>query len=577
MQKISTGVSGLDLLTGGGYPAGRSTLIFGGPGAGKTLLAMQGLARSASQGEGGVFVSFEEDPNDIVRNFGAFDWGLPDHVAAGRITAVDARIGPTTSVSGSFEIEGLLSILSARLKATGATRLVLDGIDILLSLEPSPRDAIRQMLTIERFVRDHALTALITLKSDDIGAGMAIAPYIGDCVINLDRRMEGDVSVATLDLVKYRGSPTPGIRMPMAIDDAGIALLFEGNHIVEHKVFKERLSSGVARLDTMLGGGYYRGTTVLVSGAPGTAKTTLSAAVVAAACNRGERALFVSFDESSAQIVRNAQSVNVDLAPHLASGALHMVSLRAALAPAQLHVHNLCRLIDTHLPTVLVIDPVSALIKSGGKAMVDSVIQLLVDFIKVRGITGILTALVDSENPEHEVTLTHVSTIADTWLHLTFVAQGGERNRALTVVKSRGSGHSNQVRELVLRDSGPTLADVYTDGGVVLMGTARLEREAEVAAARARKAFDIHARRTSEAAAIEEARARIAALEAEVSARTEAVSLLDDLEATAVARDDDRLDAVLRSRGADAQRLPSRSAAQQQEQPVPETAAPETS
>lgn len=551
METSSTGVRGLDVLTGGGYPAGRSTLVFGGPGVGKTVLAMQGLARAAADGESGIFVSFEEDPADIVRNFGSFDWDLATHVEAGRVATVDARLRPGTAMSGGFEIDGLLAVLGARLAATGATRLVLDGLDLLLALDPNRQNALWQLLTLERFIRDHKLTALITLKSDDVGGGLAVAPYLGDCVISLDRRMEDDITTATLELVKYRGAPTPAIRLPIAIDGGGMALLYEGNYMTDHQVFEDRLSSGVDRLDTMLGGGYYRGTTILVSGAPGTAKTTLASAMVEAACKAGQRALFVSFDEAAPQIVRNSRSVGIDLAPHVEAGLLQMVSLRAALAPAQLHVHQLCRLIDSHQPDIMVIDPVSSLIKGGGKAMVDSVIQLLVDYIKARGITSVFNALVDSDDPEHEVTLTHVSTIADSWLHLTFVAHGGERNRALTVIKSRGSAHSNQVRELLLGAEGPTLADVYTDGGRVLMGTARLEKQAETAAERSRGAYEIHSKRTREMTAIEEARARITALETEVAARTAGLGLLDDMEAEGQAIREDQLNAVRRSRGAD--------------------------
>lgn len=551
METSSTGVRGLDVLTGGGYPAGRSTLVFGGPGVGKTVLAMQGLARAAAEGERGIFVSFEEEPADIVRNFGSFDWDLADHVASGRIATVDARLRPGTAMAGGFEIDGLLAVLGARLAATGATRLVLDGLDVLLALEGDHQNALWQLITLERFIRDNKLTALITLKSDDVAGGLIIAPYLGDCVIRLDRRMDDDIATLTLELVKYRGAPTPAIRLPVAIDGGGMALLYEGNYMTEHQVFEDRLSSGIERLDTMLGGGYYRGTTILVSGAPGTAKTTLASAMIEAACKGGQRALFVSFDEASPQIIRNARSVGIDLAPHAESGLLKMVSLRAALAPAQLHVHQLCRLVDTHKPGVMVIDPVSSLIKGGGKAIVDSVIQLLVDYIKARGITSVFTALVDSDDPEHEVTLTHVSTIADSWLHLTFVAHGGERNRALTVIKSRGSAHSNQVRELMLRAEGPTLADVYTDGGRVLMGTARLEKEAETAAERSRSAYEIHSRRTREMTAIEEARARIAALETEVAARCAGLDLLDDVEAQSRATRENQLNAVRRSRGAD--------------------------
>lgn len=552
MEKAYSGIRGLDLLTGGGYPVGRSTLVFGGPGTGKTLLAMQGLAQSVAQGEGGIFVSFEEAPEDIVNNFGGFSWSLADHVAAWRITVVDARLRPGTELSGSFEIDGLLAIVAARLSQTGARRLVLDGLDLFLALEPSRHDAIRQLLAVERFVRDHNITTLITLKSDDVGAGLAAAPYIGDCVLSLDRRLDGDILVSTLDMVKYRGSSTPNIRLPMTIDEGGIAILFDGRRAVDHKVFDERVTSGVPRLDAMLDGGYYRGTTVLISGSPGTAKTTLATTMVHAACMAGERAMFVSFDEAAQQIVRNVRSVSVELAAHVESGVLKMVSSRAAIAPAQLHVHQLCEAIDSFRPSVLVIDPISALMKAGGKVMVDAVVEILVDFIKARGITGIFTALVDSDNPEHEVTLTHVSTIADTWLHLTFVAHGGERNRALTVVKSRGSAHSNQVRELVLGSDGPTIADVYSDGGAVLMGTARVERQAENSVARTKAAYDLHCKRSREVSALEEARAKIAALQAEIDARTGALALLDDMEAKVVEIGEERLDAVLRSRKSDA-------------------------
>ncbi|MGE5504970.1 MAG: circadian clock protein KaiC [Actinomycetota bacterium] len=553
MRKACTGVQGLDLLMGGGYPAGRTTLILGGPGTGKTLLAMQGLAQSAAQGEGGIFVSFEEAPEDMLHNFGSFAWDLETQVQSGRLTAVDARLQAGVGLSGSFELDGLLGIVAARLKATGAQRLVLDGLDILLSLEPNPHERALKLLNITRFVRDHKLTALVTVKSDDIGTGPAIAPYLGDCVISLDRRLDGDITVSTLEVVKYRGAATPGLRIPITIDDTGISLLFEGKRVMEHKVFHDRISSGVKRLDTMLGGGYYRGTTVLLSGAPGTAKTTLASATVDCVCKSGEKALFVSFDESSDQVVRNLKSVGIDLESHAKAGLLEMISLRAARASAQLHVHYLCQAVDRFGPSILVIDPVSALMKSGNKSTIDMVVELLVDFIKMRGITGILTSLVDSEVPEREVTLTHISTIADSWLHLTFVAQGGERNRALTVVKSRGSAHSNQVRELVLTADGPKLTDVYTAGGQVLMGTARLERQSEAAAAQARSAYDIHSRRSAEVSAIEEAKARIAALEAELEARGKALALLNDMETKVSAIGDKRREAVLASRSADSE------------------------
>lgn len=551
MDKVSTGVAGLDLLMGGGYPAGRTSLVFGAAGTGKTLLSVQGLAAGAAAGEPGMFVSFEEDPGDVVRNFGSFCWNLADHVDDGRIGVIDARLHPGTGISGTFEIDGLLGILRAYADRIGARRLVLDGLDVLLAHEPSRPQVPSQLFAIERFARERGIATLITLKAEEIGAGMVMAPYIGDCVLRLDRRMDADVAVNTLEIQKYRGSPTPAVRVPLTVDSDGIVLLYGGGRTVQHQVFNERVTSGIARLDTMLGGGYYRGTTVLISGAPGTAKTTLAGTMVGAACATGARALFVSFDEADAQIVRNLRSVAVDLAPHVASGRLKMLGLRAAMAPAQVHVHHICQAIDAFRPDLLVIDPISALAKAGSRSVVDGLVELLVDVVKSRGITTVFITLVDNEDPEREKTQTHISTIADSWLHLTFVVLGGERNRALTIIKSRGSAHSNQVRELVLGAEGPTLSDVYTAGGQVLMGTARLEKEAEAAVVDAETRYQAFQRRASELEAIKEAQARIAALEAEIKVRKTAVTMLDDLETTISRIGDRRAGAVLKSRHAD--------------------------
>ncbi len=514
-------------------------------------MAFQGLAKAAAAGESAIFLSFEEDPGDIVKNFGNFSWDLEGHIASGRLTVLDARLRGGTDISGPFELDGLLGVLKASAERTGATRLVLDGLDILLAQQPSARGAPAQLFAIDRFARERGIGTLVTLKTEDLGAGMAIAPFLGDCVIKLDRRLEADMAINTLEVQKYRGSPTPAVRVPMTVDEDGIILLYGGGQQVKHLVSEERVSSGIDRLDTMLGGGYYRGTTILISGAPGTAKTTLAGTMLAATCEAGGRGLLVSFDEADGQIVRNLRSVGVDLAPHVASGSLAMQSLRAAMAPAQFHAHRICRAIEAFRPDLLVIDPISALMKAGGREVVHSVVEVLVDFVKSRGITTIFTALVESENPEHEWTQSHVSTIADSWLHLTFVIHGGERNRALSVVKSRGSAHSNQVRELLLGADGPTLADVYTVGGQVLMGTARLEREAEAAISSVDQRYETLKRRATEMRAIDEAQARIDALQVDMQLRRQALAMLDEFEKEVERISLQRAGAVLRSRVAD--------------------------
>ena len=552
-ERKPTGIRGLDAILGGGIPADRATLILGGAGAGKTVLAMQMLANAATAlNERSLFVSFEESPEDLIGHLKDFGWGLSRLVADGLIHILDARLGAEAEITGSIELDGFLGMMAAQAQAIGATRLVLDGIDLLLAMQPDRGRLLQQMFHLARTLRELKLTTILTIKMDGFGGSLPVdaAQYIVDCVLTLERRLEGDVSVATLRVAKARGAPVTTNRFPLAITEAGLELLYQDVNS-GHQVFSDRISSGIERLDSLMGGGMYRGSTALISGAPGTAKTTLAGAMVDAVCRRGERALFVSFDEAEDQIVRNLASVSLDLGRHREAGLLRMVSMRSASASAQQHVHRLRKVCEDFQPAMLVIDPVSALVKGGGKVIADSLIEMLVDFVKSQGITAIFTALIEGSDPEREITQTHVSTMADTWLHVTFVAHGGERNRALSVVKSRGSAHSSQVRELVLTDRGPTLADVYSSGGQVLMGTARLERENENMAESQRARFRRQHERIRAQAQLDELRARVALLTAELEVKQAEMLGLDEFETVMQERETADFSSVLASRSAD--------------------------
>ncbi len=550
--RSATGIAGFDCITKGGTPRGRNTLVIGAPGAGKTIFALQALAHGAAVlGEPGIFLSFEERPEDLRANVAAFDWGLDALIASHQIAFVDGRLSGV--VSGQFDISGLLAGLSARAAAIGARRVVFDGLDVLLSRLNDPQEELRQILEIDHWLRESGMTGIITGKLGDAAISLRYetVQYVVDCVVSLEMRIDNRLASRDLRVLKYRGSDCPSHRYPMVITDQGIDVLAEGNGELLHKASFEKVSSGISRLDAMLGGGHFRGSSILISGAPGTAKTTLAAAMTDASCARGERVVFLSFDEASDQIARNLKSVGIDLGAHQKTGCLKMMGMRAAAASAEANVYRFRRIIEEHDPQLIVIDPVSALIKGGGQLVADAVVQSILDFAKTRGITSLLTSLVAGDDPEHEMTDTHISTMADTWLHLCYVAHGGERNRALTIIKSRGTAHSNQVRELILTSEGLTLADVYTAGGAVLMGTARLEREAEEDATAADRAQNFLQQRHRVAIRIAEKEARLAALQAELATEHADLEILDDEQSRERDRKVSRREAVSLSRSAD--------------------------
>ena len=492
--KLATGIQGFDELSRGGVPRRRTTLLMGGPGAGKTVFALQCLVNAARRRSPGIFVAFEESPRQIIANAATFNWRLTS-LAPKDLFLVDAHLSPTLITAGDFDLIGMLAILTAKKKEIGAQWIVFDGIDVLLMLLQDRVAEMREIYRLRDWLEDSALTAIITAKLENHTSQAmryGFLQFMVDCVVLFERRQEDRVCARTLQITKYRGSGYASAEFPVSFGPSGIEVGATEPAEIVHEASSERISAGFKRLDVMLGGGVFRGSTTLVTGVPGTSKTTLAGKFAEAACQRGEQTLFVSFDEAGAQIARNLTSVGIQLKTHIKSGMLRMYSAHTEGVSAEDHLIRLRSLIREHRPLCMVVDPLSAIAKAGTLGSARAVANRLIYMIKDERITLVVTALSETEDARSESTDLQVSTIADTWIHLSYLVRGGERNRSLTIVKSRGTAHSNQVRELVLSKAGPTLTDVYTAGGEVLMGTLRWEKEAEESSRkiRQRQQFD---------------------------------------------------------------------------------------
>jgi circadian clock protein KaiC len=493
ITKLPTGIQGFDEITTGGLPRGRTTLVVGGPGCGKTVFALQTLVNGARKDkEAGLFVAFEESAEQLQQNAASFGWGLAA-LAGRKLVFFDARVAPEVVQAGDFDLIGLLALLEAKAVAIGATRVVFDGLDVLLGLFADPVAERREVYRIRDWLARTGLTGLITLKAGslEVDERLGFLQFMVDCVLVLRHRLADGSAFRNLRVVKYRGSSCSGDEFPITLSAKGLQLIHRGPTELRYPVTDQRVSSGLPRLDSMLRGGYHRGSNVLISGAPGTAKTTLCGLFAAATCARGERALYVSFDEGADQIVRNLRSVGIRLAPYLKSGLLKIYSTRARGPNVADQFADLREQVRLQRPRCLVIDPLSLLSKRPEVPAADSSQQFL-DQLKRESITVVNTSMMEGISTD-EAQTAGISTIADTWIHLSYVVQDGERNRALTIVESRGSGHSHQVRELTLSDDGVDINDVVVAQGKVLMGVARrVWEQAEHAGRERTKATTAH-------------------------------------------------------------------------------------
>ncbi len=480
LAKAPTGIHGFDEMTEGGLPRGRTTLIFGGPGSGKTVFALQSLVNGARlHDEPGIFVAFEEKSARILENAASFGWKMPFLLDKG-ISFVDAQMSPDELRAGAFDLSGLLMALDALVERSGAQRVVFDALDVVISQLDDPSAERREIHRLHTWLLERGLTAIITAKSTlnaELQDRLEFMQYMLDSTVVLSHNVVAGVSQRNVRVAKYRGTAFSENESPMVIGRRGMEVAGVASRAGSEQVTRERVSSGLQGLDDMLGGGYYRKAGILISGSPGTAKTTLAGAFAQAACQRGERVLFVSFDSDAGEVIRNLASVSIDLTSHLQAGALVFHTSRTTARSAEAHLLHIKSIAEELEPHCLVVDPISSLGKPGNEETGHGVVERLIDWAKERSITVLCTSLLAGTDPEIEGTILGVSTIADTWIHLSYSISAGERNRGLTIVKSRGTGHSNQVRELILRDDGLSLAEVYTAGGKVLMGTMRWECE----------------------------------------------------------------------------------------------------
>jgi len=463
LEKISSGIEGFDDITAGGLPLRRTTLLMGGPGCGKTVVALQMLVSGAlHHGAPGIFVAFEENVRQVSSNGVTFGWDMRE-LEKSQLFFVDACMRSDVVKAGAFDLTGLLAGLAAKAAEMGAKLIVFDAIDVLLTLLDDPAAECRELYRLHEWLMRHELTGIITTKIEEDQPATAqrygFMPFMADCVAVLSQRVTDRVAVRSIRVLKYRGSPHVLNEVPFVIGPTGVEVGSSNGVHPEPQPFNERISTGIEALDAMLCGGFYRGTNVLITGSSGTGKTTLAGAFIEAACRRDERSLFISFDENAKDIVRDLGTVNLDLSSYIASGLLRMESVRTEAASSEGHFMRIKRVINEQEPRCIVIDPLSAIARVGGALAARAVTERIIYLCRNAGITILFTSLLEGVDPHLETTSLHVSTISDSWLQLSYSLEDGERNRSLSIIKSRGSKHSNQQRELIFSEKGLALGD----------------------------------------------------------------------------------------------------------------------
>ena len=482
LAKAPTGITGLDEVTFGGLPQGRPTLICGSAGCGKTLLAMEFLVHGAVRyGEPGVFMAFEETAEELGQNVRSLGFDLDDLVRR-RQLAVDYVHVERSEIeeTGDYDLEALFIRLGYAIDSIGARRVALDTIETLfggLANEAVLRAELRRLF---RWLKERQVTAVITAERGEGSlTRQGLEEYVSDCVILLDHRVIEQIATRRLRVVKYRGSAHGTNEYPFLIDEGGLEVLPITTAGLDHTVSQERIPTGVPQLDAMLGGGgYYRGSSVLVSGDAGSGKSSVAAHFAAAACERGERCVYFAFEESRDQVVRNMAAIGLDLEPHLRRGTLIFRASRPTLLGLEGHLASMHKTIRDAEPRVVVIDPIGTFLAVGASADVKALLVRMLDSLKARQITALFTSLTSGGAESPEQTAVGISSLMDTWLLLRNLESGGERNRGLYVLKSRGMSHSNQIREFLLTDHGIELVDVSLGPEGVMVGSARKAQQA---------------------------------------------------------------------------------------------------
>jgi circadian clock protein KaiC len=486
LKKVPTGIRGFDDVTHGGIPEGRTTLVCGAAGCGKTLFGMQFLIRGAlDKGEPGAFVAFEESEEDLAKNVASLGFDVKD-LEQRKLLSVDHIRVERNEIeeNGEYDLEGLFIRLGLALDSVKAKRLVIDTLETIfggLNSYGIIRSELKRLFT---WLKERGVTTIITAeRGDGTLTRHGLEEYVSDCVVLLDHRVNDQVSTRRLRVVKYRGSTHGSNEYPFLIDRDGLTVVPITTSELDHSVSQERVTTGVEGLDEMMmGKGYYRGSTVLVSGTAGSGKTSLAAHLAASTCARGERALYVSYEESPQQILRNMASIGLDLSTYVKAGLLQITSHRPTSLGLEGHLAVLHKVTLDFKPSTVIVDPVGTMSASGASYDAHLMLVRMIDFFKTQGITTLLNSLTHGGDAT-EGTDVAVSSLVDTWILVKSMENNGERTRALFILKSRGMPHSNQVREFFITSEGIRLEAPYIGPGGVLTGTARAMQEAKEATA----------------------------------------------------------------------------------------------
>jgi circadian clock protein KaiC len=560
LLKCPTGIRGLDEITLGGLPRGRPTLVCGGAGCGKTLLGMEFLVRGATEfNEPGVCLSFEETGEELTSNVASLGFDLPALIAGKKLVIDHVYLERSLiEEAGDYDLEGLFIRLGLAVDSIGAKRVLLDSVETLfggLQDESLLRSELRRLF---RWLKERGLTAIVTSERGE-GAltRHGLEEYISDCVILLDTQVTETVLTRRLRVIKYRGSSHGTNEYPFLIESDGISVLPLTSVELQHVASNERVPTGVVALDSMLGGkGYFRGSSILLTGTAGTGKTSLAAHFVDAACARGEKCAFFSFEESANQITRNMRSIGIDLGRWVNKGLLQFHASRPTTFGLEMHLVKIHKIIREFDPGIVVVDPVTALMHSGTPTETRSMLLRLVDFLKAGNITALMTTLTGGADA-NEQTEANISSLVDTWLLLRDMESGGERNRGLYILKSRGVAHSNQIREFILTDHGVQLREVYLGEAGLLTGSARVTQEAKDASAALATRQDIERKQLLLARKRKALDAKIAALQLDLETEEqESRQLISQAELNLRKSQQDRTD-MARSRSANAPSLPA--------------------
>lgn len=535
LAKAPTGIRGLDEITGGGLPRNRPTLVCGGAGCGKTLLGAEFLVRGATQyDEPGVLVAFEETAADLAQNSRSLGFDLDELEKQKKLVVDFVRVERSEiDETGEYDLEGLFIRLGYAIDSIGAKRVVLDTVETLFSGFSNEAILRAELRRLFYWLKDKGVTAVITgERGDRTLTRHGLEEYVSDCVILLDHRATDQISTRRLRIVKYRGTAHSTNEYPFLIGEDGISLLPITSAALRHQVSNERISSGIPRLDTMLDGrGYYRGSTVLVSGTAGSGKSSMAAHFAHAVCQRGEGCVYIAFEESPDQIIRNMRSIGLDLELWVKKGLLHFHAVRSTSYGLEMHLLMFHKLVRDLEPKAVVLDPIGSLIDAGSLRDATVMVTRLIDFLKMHGITAFMTNLT-SGGKALEKTDIDVSSLVDTWLLLRDIELSGERNRAMYVLKSRGMAHSNQLREFLITGDGIDLVDVYTGPEGILTGSARLSQEARERAETLMREQDIARRQRERERKREALEARITSMRREFEIEDEVAQRAIDIEQT---------------------------------------------